>query len=164
MPIRIKSRNQSLTALYLLHQVNNSLNKCEADVFKKVGLSLPQYMVLEAIQYIGNPCTPSEVADWLDRNANSITLIIDRMEKGGLVTRIRDLKDRRTIRLSITKKGRAAYKRVSKPHKQLAKTMMPYLDNKEMKEFIRLLSKVLEETYNLRELGRDVKEVTIKSE
>ena len=163
MPIRIKSENQSLMALYILHQVNNSLNKCEAEVFKKVGISLPQYMVLEAIYYIGDPCTPSEVADWSDRNANSITLIIDRMVKGGLVTKVRDLKDRRVIRLSMTKKGKAAYKQASKPHKQLLKEMIPALDTEEMQELIRLLSKILDTTYDLRELGGDIKEVTIKT-
>ena len=164
MPIRIKSDNQSFMALYILHQVNNSLNKCEAEVFKKVGLSLPQYMVLETIIYIGNPCTPSEVANFSDRNANSITLLIDRMEKRGLVTRVRDLKDRRTVRLSITEKGMAAYKRASKPHKQLLREMIPTLNTEEIQELIRLLNKILETTYNLRELGGDIKEVTIKSD
>jgi DNA-binding MarR family transcriptional regulator len=164
MPIRINSDNQAVMALYILHQVNNSLNKCEAEVFKKVEVSLPQYMVLEAINYIGNSCTPSEVADWMDRNANSITLLIDRMEKGGLVTRVRDLKDRRVIRLSITKKGRAVYKRANKPHKQLLKEMIPTLDTGELRELIRLLRKILDTTYDLRELEGDIKKVTIKSE
>jgi DNA-binding MarR family transcriptional regulator len=151
-------------ALYILHQVNNSLNKCEAEVFKKVGLSLPQYMVLEAINYIGNPCTPSEVADFMDRNANNITLLTDRMEKNGLVTRVRDLKDRRAIRLSMTKKGRTAYKRASKPHKKLLKEMIPTLDNEEIQELIRLLSKILETTYDLRELDGNIRKITLKSE
>jgi hypothetical protein len=58
----------------------------------------------------------------------------------------------------------AAYKRASKPHKKLLKEMIPTLDAEEMQELIRLLSKILDTTYDLRELGGDIKEVNIKTE
>lgn len=60
-----------------------------------------------AIYYIGENEGKSqrELSDKMDVNDSSIARLIDRMEKEDLVERKRDLKDRRTIRIVLTKKG-----------------------------------------------------------
>ena len=89
----------------LLHQTHNLVLRCEASVFAQDGLTPQKHAILMAIRYIEDPVTPTEVANWLDRSTNSISLIIDRMVKKGLVKRNRNLRDRRSVRLSITEKG-----------------------------------------------------------
>jgi DNA-binding MarR family transcriptional regulator len=93
------------TSWLLLHQTHNLVLRCEASVFAQDGLTPQKHAILMAIRYIEDPVTPTEVANWLDRSTNSISLIIDRMVKKGLVKRTRNLRDRRSVRLSITEKG-----------------------------------------------------------
>jgi DNA-binding MarR family transcriptional regulator len=71
-------------------------------MFSKVGPTPQKYMVLMAIRLIEDAATVSDVAQWLDSNTNSISLIVDRMKKGGLITMSMNLGDRRTVRLSLT--------------------------------------------------------------
>jgi DNA-binding MarR family transcriptional regulator len=51
------------------------------------------------------PVTVTDVAHWLDRKTNVISMLIDRMVKDGLVTRVQDMSNRRSLRLKITPKG-----------------------------------------------------------
>lgn len=106
MPVKFLFDEPKHKAWLLCHQTYNLVLRCEDVVFAKVGLTTQQHAVLMAIRYIRNPVTPSDVAQWLDRNTNSISLIVDRMEKQGLVKRIRDLRDRRSLRLVMTRKGK----------------------------------------------------------
>jgi len=109
MPVKFLFDEPRLKAWLLCHQTYNLVLKCEDAVFAKVGLTTQQHAVLMAIKYIQNPVTPSDVAHWLDRNTNSISLIVDRMEKQGLVKRVRDLRDRRSLRLVMTRKGKESF-------------------------------------------------------
>ena len=49
--------------------------------------------------------TPSRLAHYLTQETQSVTGLIDRMEKQGWVRRVRDLPDRRAIRLELTPEG-----------------------------------------------------------
>jgi MarR family 2-MHQ and catechol resistance regulon transcriptional repressor len=109
MPVKFLFDEPRLKAWLLCRQTYNLVLKCEDAVFAKVGLTTQQHAVLMAIKYIRNPVTPSDIAHWLDRNTNSISLIVDRMEKDGLVKRVRDLRDRRSLRLVMTSKGKEIF-------------------------------------------------------
>lgn len=87
MPVKFTMRHPILRAWALYHQTYNLLYRCEEVMFSKVGLTSPKYMILMAIKLINDPVTSSDIARWLDRNTNSVSLIIDRMEKDGLVKR-----------------------------------------------------------------------------
>jgi DNA-binding PadR family transcriptional regulator len=51
---------------------------------------------------------PIDLAATLERAPNSMSMLVDRMVKAGLVRRTRDRKDRRAVFVSITDKGREA--------------------------------------------------------
>src|SRR5439155_4384461 len=70
-------------------------------------VTLPQAMALNTIKYGEEPMTPSRLAQYLTQETQSVTGLIDRMEKQGWVRRVRDLKDRRAIRLELTDAGDA---------------------------------------------------------
>ena len=65
----------------MLDQTYIDISKCQEAAFAKAGVTLQQYRVLMVIDAVKQPVTPTDIAHWLDRNTNSITLIIDRMEK-----------------------------------------------------------------------------------
>lgn len=64
-----------------------------------------QLSVLELIQEHG-AVKPSDLAPHLATSAAAVTMLLDRMERGGLIMRDRDAADRRIVWVSITDLGR----------------------------------------------------------
>jgi MarR family 2-MHQ and catechol resistance regulon transcriptional repressor len=84
----------------------------------------------------------SEVADRLLVTGGNVTGIIDRLEKVGLVTRVRDTRDRRIIWARLTEKGYAAYKKLMPRYIETMNMINSYLTAEERKELMRLLKKL----------------------
>ena len=158
MPIKFALSHPILKIWILLRQTYISVSKCEEATIAKAGLTLQQYKVLMAIKYINDPVTPTEVARWLDRNTNSITLLVDRMEKDKLVKRLRDLQDRRSVRLVITKKGKEAFERATDPSWELIQQIMSCLSEEELHTLSTLFEKVRERAFEYLHPGETMAE------
>jgi len=161
MPVKFTMRHPILRAWALYHQTYNLLYRCEEVMFSKVGLTSPKYMILMAIKLINDPVTSSDIARWLDRNTNSVSLIIDRMEKDGLVKRSRDLKDRRTVRLVMTQKGKEKFEHATPPGWDLVQEMMSPLSEGELQIFANFLERVREKAFEYLNPGKAMDEVRI---
>jgi DNA-binding MarR family transcriptional regulator len=161
MPVRITRGDPIDDTWATFHMTYQSVGKCADDTFAKIGLSHQQFQVLRAIKEIPGTVTLTAVANWLDRNPNSITLIIDRMGKGGLVKRVRDLEDRRAVRLVITPKGKKIYEQVDTPANGLPGKILSVLTEEELLTFVGLLQKIREKTFELRHIKDKVSNVII---
>ena len=161
MPVKFTMGHPVLRAWALYHQTYNLLYRCEEVMFSKVGLTPQKYMVLMAIRLIEEPVTVSDVAQWLDRNTNSISLIVDRMKKEGLVTRTRSLGDRRTVRLSLTQKGKEKLDQANIPGWDLIQEMMSPLSEKDLNTFAGLLETIREKAFEYLNPGKTMKEVKV---
>ncbi|RUT36005.1 MarR family transcriptional regulator [Paenibacillus zeisoli] len=64
-----------------------------------------QLSVLELLEE-NKKMKPSDLIPYLATTPAAVTMLLDRMEKAGLITRERDLEDRRIVWISITEKGR----------------------------------------------------------
>jgi DNA-binding MarR family transcriptional regulator len=107
MSVNSESENTVLRLWLLLRRVGDALMLCQDLVFSRYGLTTEQWGVLTAIKSRG-PLRPSDLAVILERTPNSMSMLIDRMVKAGLVRRTRDRKDRRVVTVSSTEKGKAA--------------------------------------------------------
>jgi len=87
--------------------VGDALDACQDQVYGKYGLTTEQFGVLASIKSRG-PLRPVDLASLLERTPNTMSMLIDRMVKAGLVRRTRDRKDRRAVFVSMTDKGRQA--------------------------------------------------------
>src|SRR4051812_17129399 len=76
-----------------------------------IGLSLAKLGALRHLVLAESPLTLSQLAERHCCGKSNITQLIDRLEADGLVLRVADPDDRRTIRATITDSGRAAYAR-----------------------------------------------------
>ena len=161
MPVKFTMGHPVLRAWALYHQTYNLLYRCEEVMFSKVGLTPQKYMVLMAIRLIEEPVTVSDVAQWLDRNTNSISLIVDRMKKDSLVARTRNLGDRRTVRLSLTQKGKEKLDEANIPGWDLIQEMMSPLSEKELNTFAGLLETIRKEAFEYLNPGKTMKEVEV---
>ncbi len=107
MAVNYESENTVLRLWLLLRRVGDTLMRCQDSLFSKYGLTTEQWGLLTAIKARG-PLRPSDLASILERTPNSMSMLIDRMVKAGLVKRTRDRKDRRVVTVSFTEKGKTA--------------------------------------------------------
>jgi DNA-binding MarR family transcriptional regulator len=71
-----------------------------------VDLSLPKFSALKHLALAGEPLPLSELAARMICVRSNITQLVDRLEADGLVCRVVDPKDRRSVRASLTPLGR----------------------------------------------------------
>ncbi|TFG65539.1 MAG: MarR family transcriptional regulator [Anaerolineales bacterium] len=68
-------------------------------------LTIRQFGVLESLYHLG-PLRQGEISVKLLKSGGNITLVVDNLEKSGLVLRTRDTEDRRAVTVSLTEQGR----------------------------------------------------------
>jgi DNA-binding MarR family transcriptional regulator len=93
----------------LLRYTADAVHRAREYELKKYNLTPEQAGALVCIISLGNKATQAELSRWLFRLPNSVTILINRMEKLGLVKKRPDSKRKNIIRLSVTKKGYEAY-------------------------------------------------------
>jgi DNA-binding MarR family transcriptional regulator len=107
MAVNAEQENTVLRLWLLLPRVGDALGLCQDLVFSKYGITTEQWRVLACIKSRG-PLRLIDIASLLERGPNSISMLVDRMVKAGLVRRTRDRKDRRIVFVSLTDKGKEA--------------------------------------------------------
>jgi len=104
MTLSVEQQNTAVRLWLLVPRVGDALQRCFDLVFGKYGISNEQTRVLSLVKSQG-PMRPVDIAAFLERAPNSMSMLVDRMVKAGLVRRTRDRKDRRAVFVSLTDKG-----------------------------------------------------------
>jgi DNA-binding MarR family transcriptional regulator len=123
----------------LLHRVRDVFMRCEDERFNPHGITSEQYGVLVTLKYIGGPGRPVDIARWMGRAPNSISMLIDRMVKAGLVKRTRDRKDRRAVNVTMTDKAQAALGPATRDGLEFIHNVMSPLLDEELNTLVQLL-------------------------
>ena len=142
MAAKFEAENLILTTWLMIHRADALLKLCEDKVFGKYKLNAERYAVLVTIQYFGGSAKPSEVARWLQRSPNSISMMADRMVKAGLVRRVRDRKDRRIVWLTISDKGKEALKPATQAGWEFIQEILSSLSYEDKSSLISLLKMI----------------------
>jgi DNA-binding MarR family transcriptional regulator len=98
----------------LLSQAADATLRARQKELDRYGISAAEATVLFVIQAIGERATPAVITRWLLREPHTVTELLNRMEKKGLVTKTKDLERKNLVRVSITEKGRQAYQQSTK--------------------------------------------------
>jgi DNA-binding MarR family transcriptional regulator len=88
----------------LLHAAQAVTDRLEASL-ESVGLSMAKHSALTKLSEAGEPLTLSELASRLSCVRSNITQLVDRLEADGLVRRVDDPSDRRSVRAELTQLG-----------------------------------------------------------
>ncbi len=96
---------------YFLRHVSAIVRQRGRSILSDFDITPPQFNALIQLRD-GRNLTMGELCEKLFLASSTVTDLIDRMEKNGLVERVRDPEDRRAIRLKVTDKGRDIVKRV----------------------------------------------------
>ena len=95
----------------LLQQACDSTRRARENELRGLGISMMQATILFAIKAIDGPATPAEISRWLFRKPHTVSGILERMEKRGLVRQVKDMERKNMIRVVITEKGEESYQR-----------------------------------------------------
>lgn len=161
MPVKFAFSESRLMVWLLCHQCHNLLSRCEYILLSNDRITPEQHAVLMATKVISDPVRVTDVASWLDRRPNNISLLTERMERKGLVKRTRSLPDRRSVRLVITKKGERILDKANARSWKLICDILSDFSEDELQTLSRLMEKVREKAFNYLQPGDVIKEVRI---
>lgn len=106
----IQSANQDYDLWLLLFQVRNAIFKARERELSQYGLRPGRAGVLHFMHVTGNKGGPADISRWLLREHHSVSELVDRMAKEGLVKKSKDVINKKNrIRVEMTEKGRQAY-------------------------------------------------------
>lgn len=109
--------------------------------FAGMGLTGSQFAVLEALYHLGPMCQ-RDLGSKLLKSSGNITLVIDNLERQGMVRRERAAADRRYITIHLTPDGEALIRRVFPGHAAEITALLGALGEDEQRELGRLCKKL----------------------
>ena len=108
MPTHYRGTEQEVLALDTFIKLTRASDAIGARLFQAntLGSLTPsQFGALEVLYHLGSLCQ-GDIGAKLLKSGGNVTLVIDNLEKRGLVTRRRDRDDRRFVTVSLTDAGR----------------------------------------------------------
>lgn len=105
------------------------------------GVTTAQYGVLLHLSK-GEPLSLSDLSGLIFRSNSTLTSLIDRMERDGLVTRVAHANDRRITTVALTPKGQGLLLEIRGHHRPFLADMMSCLTPQELTRLTELLNKV----------------------
>lgn len=109
--------------------------------FADRGLTGSQFAVLEALLHLG-PLCQRDLGGKLLKSSGNITLVIDNLERQGLVRRERDADDRRYVTVHLTPAGEAQIRAAFPAHAAEITALLSALSQEEQRELGRLCKKL----------------------
>ncbi len=132
---------------WLLVSLRRAGYKARAKELFKYGITPEEAAVLFVIKTHGYRTTPAEISRWLLRESHTVSSLLIRMEKKGLVKKVKDLERKNMVRVAITEKGQQVYDQADK--RESVKKIMSVLSEEEYLQFkaylVKLRNKAFEE-------------------
>ncbi len=137
----------------MLVEVYDDVNRIEEYSIKKGNfsdLSITEIHTIDAVGMYGSK-TMSEIAAELDITMGTLTIAVDKLIKKGYMERSRSTQDRRIVNVSLTKRGKLAYRIHEKFHLDMVKAIMQDFTSQEEEVLLTALKKLnvhLKEIYS----------------
>lgn len=149
--IRIaKKEDPDINLLIMFDQAGSVLTTAVELELKKLRMTQPQARILHMLSRENKPVTMDKLADWTFKGYNSVSTLINRMEKRGLVKKIKKNGDLKTY-IVPTEEGDITY------HKKVTERSIHLIFDKltdtEKKQLYNLLKKVRDTTSDILGLG-----------
>jgi MarR family 2-MHQ and catechol resistance regulon transcriptional repressor len=105
------------------------------------GVTQSQFAVIECLGHLGQ-LTLGELSRKLLVSGGNTTVVVDNLERDGLVERIHDTHDRRIVSVQLTPKGSELFSNIFVKHAGYVATLAAILSKEEQIELSGLLSKL----------------------
>lgn len=131
----------NLKALVVLTRGTQSVRRKEIQTIKLGGLTPSQFGVLEVLYHKGD-LRISEIIEKMLSTGGNMTVIIDNLEKDGLIIRYQAIDDRRSTIVSLTNKGKELIDSLFPKHLENINHIFNVLEEDEKKTLINLMKKL----------------------
>jgi len=135
------SQQRALKTYVKLIRASSSVTARMHRHLRNDGLTGSQFGVLEALHHLG-PLCQREIGNKILKTGGNMTLVIDNLEKRGLVERVQDTQDRRYLKIHLTPQGQDLISRVFLRHAGIAENVFAALDRNEQEQLGKLLIKL----------------------
>ncbi|MBA4251785.1 MAG: MarR family transcriptional regulator [Chlorobiaceae bacterium] len=136
-----KKISTALSMWVKLSRAYHTFSKKAVEDIRKYNLTEPQFSVLESLGHLG-PMPIGKLCSKQLVTGGNMTLVVDNLEKEGLVKRVHSTTDRRTIVVQITEKGKTLFDQIFIQHAKRMTEIASVLSEKEQNELARLLKKL----------------------
>ncbi len=135
--------------LMLLVQTSRLVDKyIDTYFYHKTRLSFVKFMILKVLNNKGGIMTPSEMAEWTQTERHNITTLIRRLMKEGLVLTKPNNRDKRSINVILTDKGREILNQTMLVAKELIDQIMLSFTESDAEKLGQMLEVLRDNTYH----------------
>ncbi len=129
------------------------------ELARRADLTGPQLTVLKMLEGVGD-LSLSDLSDRIRAQNSTVTGIIDRMEREGLVVRTRSTEDRRVVRIRLTEKGARIAREIAVEPMEIFRSALESLSPVEMRDLLKILTKIARRVQSIvkRDVGAAAKE------
>lgn len=106
--------------------------------------TLIRFHIMSTLFKNGGEMTPSEIAGSVFREKNSITAVINTMERQGVVRREPSPNDRRSVKVVITDKGWQAANQLNPVAQELSREVLSCIDKEQIEALIGIMRTIRE--------------------
>lgn len=100
------SRALSAKLCFAFYSMSHAFNRAYRQLLDPLGLTYPQYIVL-VVLWERDGLTVKEIGESTFLDSGTLTPLLKRLESSGLIRRVRDARDERQVRISLTEAGHA---------------------------------------------------------
>lgn len=144
MGTKFTGTSEEINALNLFIKLNRAAESVSARINQFIlshNLTVSQFGVLESLYHLG-PMPQCDIGKKLLKTGGNMTMVIDNLEKRGLVERVRSESDRRFIQVHLTKEGNNLIQEIFPKHVSHIVKEMSILTQDEQLELSRLCKKL----------------------
>lgn len=129
------------------------------ELARRADLTGPQLTVLKMLEGLGD-LSLSDLSERIRAQNSTVTGIIDRMEREGLVVRTRSTEDRRVVRIKLTEKGARIARDIAVEPMEIFRSALENLSPGEMRDLLKILTKIARRVQSIvkRDVGTTAKE------
>jgi MarR family transcriptional regulator, 2-MHQ and catechol-resistance regulon repressor len=136
-----KKADLALTMWVKLARATTTFGRLAGKDIEQHGLTPPQFGVLDMLGHPG-PLTTGDIVRRMLVTGGCVTVILDNLEKDGLVERIRSKEDRRVVTVKLTSKGESTFRSIFRKHADRVTELASVLSDKEQIQLSTLLRKL----------------------
>jgi DNA-binding MarR family transcriptional regulator len=125
--------------------INRRIKWMHDETLDQLGVTMSDWHVLTALRWAGEPYRrkAGELARRADLTSGAMTSRLDALEKEGLVSRLRDPADRRSVLVELTEKGRRKHQQAMGIQAQKEALLAEALTDREKEQLNGLLRRVM---------------------
>ena len=94
---------------FLLTHTRYAIFRSREKELQRYGLTPEQALLLFVVQVSDNKATPTAISRQIIHQPHTVSALVDRMAKRGLLKKMKDLDRKNLVRVAMTAKGKKAY-------------------------------------------------------